>query len=222
MRLLEHLNSFLSYPVGIQMCHLFWCKEYHDDFWGQQEQSSAEGETTGWIVLYIPRIETHSQCIFSLVNPDSIFTKKLYEVWEDRVLLKPLQGGYSLLTMWNGTCFSRAHSLCPLWHGRSWKQQPNNTRMRQYNRPRECGTKFPLCCSIRALAEEGALRTWEPTGDYVCEWSSKDKEKITVWAFFVVVFFTGKRALAEKSLHIWQGKLDCMFLNIYNALSPGV
>lgn len=33
------------------MWHPFWCKEYRDDFWGQQ--NSAEGETTGWIGLCI-------------------------------------------------------------------------------------------------------------------------------------------------------------------------
>ncbi|RMC10179.1 hypothetical protein DUI87_12979 [Hirundo rustica rustica] len=52
MRPLENLNIFSSRPIGIQMCHPFWCKEYHDDFWGQQEQNFAEGETTGWIGPY--------------------------------------------------------------------------------------------------------------------------------------------------------------------------
>lgn len=84
---------------------------------------------------------------------------------------------------------------------------PNSTRMGHCNRQRECGTKLPLYCSTRTLAEEGALRKWEPTADYVCMWLSVKVQGKDYCVFFVV-FFTGKRAFAEKSLHIWQGKLD--------------
>lgn len=68
MKFLEHLNS-LPYPAGIQMCHLFWCKEYHDDFWGQQGLQSRTQQKVRWQVSVWLSVKGQGKdyCVFFVV-----------------------------------------------------------------------------------------------------------------------------------------------------------
>lgn len=94
MRLLEHLNSFLPYPAGIQMCHPFWCKEYHDDFWGQQGlQSRTQQKVRLQVSMWLSvkgQGKDYCVCFVVFFTGKKAFAEKSLHIWQ-YVLLKHLK-----------------------------------------------------------------------------------------------------------------------------------
>lgn len=60
---------------------------------------------------------------------------------------------------------------------------------------------------MKTLSEEEILRKTKACC-LVWDWLSKNKEKAEILDVFFTVFFTGKSAFAEKSLHVLMGKLN--------------